>query len=89
MYVARCIGGELRSIPQIIKEETHHFSDDKIGLVFPSYGLCVPPYIIEFLKKAAFDCTYLFAVLSYGKYAGAAASHLCLAKRLTFLFWCR
>ncbi len=76
LYVAKKIGGHLCSIPQAVKSENYTFQDDQIGIVFPVYGLCVPPYVQDFLRKAQFECDYLFAVLTYGFYDGAAASHL-------------
>lgn len=76
LYVAKKIGGKLYSIPQAIKTNTYAFEDDAIGLVFPVYGLCVPPYITAFLSKAHFKTGYLFAVLTYGFYDGGAISHL-------------
>lgn len=76
LYLAKKIGGELYSIPKLIKESTYHFRDEKIGLVFPVYSLCVPPYIEEFLQKVTLDCQYIFAVMSYGMVDGGAASHL-------------
>ncbi len=76
LYIAKHIGGELYSIPKAIKEGVYDFSDEKIGLVFPIYNLSVPPYIINFLKKAKFNCNYLFAVMTYGMYDGASTSNL-------------
>lgn len=35
LRVAKEIGGEPLSIPQMIKEGRYEFSDDKIGMVFP------------------------------------------------------
>lgn len=76
LYLAKQFDGEAISIPKVIKENHYHFSSDKIGIIFPIYSLSVPPYIIEFLNKADFDCDYLFAIMSYGMYAGAAEHHL-------------
>lgn len=76
LYIAKSIGGELLSIPQMIKEGTYEFTDEKIGIVFPLHAWGVPSYIVEFLKKATFNCDYLFAVTTYGIYSGAVAKHL-------------
>jgi len=76
LYVAKRIGGELYSIPKAIKTGNYCFSDEKIGLVFPIYGLCVPAFIEEFLHKVKLDSSYIFAVMSYGFYDGGAANHL-------------
>lgn len=76
LYAAKSIGGELHSIPQMVKEGTYEFTDDKIGIVFPLHAWGVPSYLVDFLRKATFNCDYLFAVTSYGIYSGAVAKHL-------------
>ncbi|NDV22997.1 EFR1 family ferrodoxin [Desulfovibrio sp. JC022] len=76
LYIAKSIGGELCSIPQMVKEGTYEFTDEKIGIIFPLHAWSVPPYIVDFLKKATFNCDYLFAVVTYGIYSGAVAKHL-------------
>ena len=80
LYIAKSIaastGGELLSIPQMIKEETYEFTDEKIGIVFPLYGHGVPSYIVDFVKKATFNTSYLFGISTFGVYSGAVATHL-------------
>lgn len=76
LYVAKKIGGNLYSIPQMVKSNNYLFEDDEIGLVFPDYGLCVPPYICDFLSKAKLKCNYLFAVITYGFFSGGAVNDL-------------
>lgn len=87
LHVAKRIGGELCSIPKAIKTANCSFSDEKIGLVFPIYGLSVPAFIEEFLRKVKLDSSYIFAVMSYGFYDGGAATHLLeIAKRRGITF---
>ena len=74
LYVARKIGGELLSIPQMIKEECYHFADDKIGIVMPIYGFDMPKIVKRFLEKATFDTEYLFVVATFGDRYGNFAS---------------
>ena len=76
LYIAKSMGGELLSVPQMIKEGVYEFTDEKIGIVFPVHGWGVPSYLVDFLKKATFNCGYLFAVATYGIYSGAVAKHL-------------
>ncbi|MCH4890995.1 4Fe-4S dicluster domain-containing protein [Acidaminobacter sp. JC074] len=76
LYIAKALGGELLSIPQMDKKGIYEFSDDKIGIVFPLHAWGVPSYLVDFLKKAKFNCRYLFAVTTYGIYSGAVAKHL-------------
>lgn len=76
LYAAKQIGGTLISIPQAGKQGNFQFEDDAIGLVFPVYGLCVPPLVEEFIAKAVLKTDYLFGILTYGFYAGAALGQL-------------
>ena len=76
LYIAKSIGGELYSIPQMVKEGVYEFTDEKIGIVFPLHTWGVPSYVVDFLKKATFNCDYLFAVTTFGIYSGAVAKHL-------------
>ncbi len=76
LHVAKAFGGDLISIPAMIKSERYEFTDDKIGIVFPIYSNKVMPYIEEFLMRSKFKCNYLFAVMTYGIFAAAAADHL-------------
>jgi ferredoxin len=76
LHIAKSLGGELLSIPQMDKEGRYEFSDDKIGIVFPLHAWGVPSYVVDYLKKVNFNCNYLFAVTTYGIYSGAVAKHL-------------
>lgn len=76
LHIAKSIGGELLSIPQMEKQGIYEFTDDKIGVVFPLYGHGVPSYIVNFLKKVKFNTNYLFAITTYGAFSGAVATHL-------------
>lgn len=76
LYVAKRLGGERYSIPQLIKENRYTLEDDVIGIVFPVYGLCIPPYVEEYLNKASFSCDYLFAIATYGFFPGAVCNEL-------------
>lgn len=87
LHIAKSLGGELLSIPQMDKEERYSFTDDKIGIVFPLHAWGVPSYVAEFLQKASFSCDYLFAVTTYGIYSGAVAKHLTdIANEADFTF---
>ncbi len=72
LAVAKKIGGNLISIPQIIDLPNLHFKDDVIGLVFPVYGFGMPRMVREFLQKATWEADYSFAVGTYGNLPGAA-----------------
>lgn len=70
LYVAKRLGGELYSIPQVLKEGNLCFKDEKIGIVFPCYYLGVPRIIKEFLEKISLESDYIFAIMTYGNQAG-------------------
>lgn len=76
LHVAKSLGGELLSIPQMIKEGRYDFTDDKIGIVFPIYEWSVNSYVVNFLEKAVFHTDYLFAIGTYGIFACGFGSHL-------------
>lgn len=72
LAVAKKIGGNLVSIPQVIDSSDLHFKDDVIGLVFPIYGFGMPKMVRKFLGKATWDAEYSFAIGTYGNLPGAA-----------------
>ncbi|MCL2168757.1 MAG: EFR1 family ferrodoxin [Defluviitaleaceae bacterium] len=70
LAVAKSIGGNLVSIPQIIDEPDQHYKDDAIGVIFPTYGLAMPKMVRKFLSRAKFETNYLFGVATYGNARG-------------------
>lgn len=76
LYVAKRIGGERYSIPNLVTRNQYSFEDDSIGIVIPVFGLCIPPYVEEFLKKMEVTCDYFFAIATYGTFPGAVCSLL-------------
>ncbi|MBE6511579.1 MAG: 4Fe-4S ferredoxin [Methanobrevibacter olleyae] len=66
LYIAKNLGGELLSIPQLIKEGIYAFEDDAIGIIFPVFYANAPKIVREFIEKATFKTEYLFLIASYG-----------------------
>lgn len=66
LYVARRIGGELRSIPQMMKQEQIEIADDAVGVVCPVYGGEMPKMVRRFLEKATIQTEYFFFISTYG-----------------------
>ncbi len=66
LAVAKKIGGELISIPQVKLEENQVYKDDVIGVIFPTYGCNVPKYVKSFLENVKFEAEYTFAIGTYG-----------------------
>ena len=76
LYVAKRIGGDKMSIPICIEENVREIEDNEIGIVFPIYGLCIPPFIEDFIKNISVDCEYFFAIATYGFFPGAVCGQL-------------
>ena len=47
LYVAKRIGGELYSIPQMLENKRLEFEDEAIGIVLPCYGWGIPNMVIS------------------------------------------
>ena len=76
LYVAKQFGGENYSIPKLLKEEQFTIEADKIGIIFPIFNLSVPKLVEDFLGKVKLKSNYIFAVATYGMFAGGAVRHL-------------
>ena len=76
LYLAKRIGGELKSIPVCMKNEEYDFTDSEVGIIFPIYGLCIPPFIENFIKKINVEADYFFALATYGFFPGAVCGQL-------------
>src|SRR3712207_5526399 len=70
LYLAKEIGGEILSIPQMVKEGRYDFEDDAIGIVFPCYSSRPPKMVEEFLSRATFKADYTFAVVTFAALPG-------------------
>lgn len=66
IYIAERLGGELLSIPQLIKNNEYSIEDEVVGIIFPVYWGNVPILLKEYFSQAQVKCDYLFAICSYG-----------------------
>ena len=81
-YVAECIRAEGEQLIPITdamdkKEYDFHVSDERIGIVSPTYDWTLPSIVSEFLESLTlhFDSKpYLYYVATYGTTSGAPAS---------------
>ncbi len=73
--VAKRFDAELYSIPQLLNNVNLYFEDDKIGFVFPTYASATPYLVAQFLKKAKFKASYVFAIATCGGSTGGCLSH--------------
>ncbi|MBP2626117.1 MAG: 4Fe-4S ferredoxin, iron-sulpur binding protein [Firmicutes bacterium] len=76
LYVAERIGGELYSIPQMLKEGKSEFIDEAIGFVFPCYAFGLPRIVIDFIQKSNFKAQYFFAIMTYGNMSASGLRHM-------------
>ena len=72
LYVAKRLGGELYSIPQVLKGKDYIFKDEKIGIIFPTYGFSIPTIVMRFIEKVTLNSPYIFAIMTCGNNSGDA-----------------
>ena len=63
---------EMRSIVDCIRCGQYTFSDEKIGVISPTYDWGLPSIVKEFLENATFQTAYLYFVATYGTTPGAS-----------------
>ena len=66
LYVARRIGGDLLSIPQLMRQDDILIEDEAVGIVAPVYAVEMPMMVRAFLNKAKIKTKYFFFVFTYG-----------------------
>ncbi len=75
LYVAGHVGGELISIPRVLREGARAFDDDTIGIVFPCYFFGTPHIVRRFVETTQLKASYVFAIITYGNHPGGAFRH--------------
>ena len=66
LYIAKQLGGELISIPQLMKSNELDIEDDAVGIIFPVFYATSPKMLREFVEKVNIKTDYLFLITSYG-----------------------
>jgi len=66
LYIAKQLGGDLYSIPQLMKDEAFDIEDEIVGIVFPVFFATSPKTLREFICKVNIKTDYLFLIASYG-----------------------
>jgi len=72
--IAKRFRGELYSIPKVLKGNKFDFEDEKIGIIFPCYGLAAPHIVREFIEKVTLKSPYIFVIMTYGNMLGAGTN---------------
>ena len=75
LSVAKKIGGNLLSIPQLVRDAQYEITDDVIGVICPTYCADAPKMVQRYLSKAKLTAEYTFFISTYGYLAGAATAH--------------
>ncbi|MBQ9326846.1 MAG: EFR1 family ferrodoxin [Clostridia bacterium] len=81
LYVAKRIGGDRLSVPQLMKQDSIELQDDAVGIVCPVYGGEMPKMVRRFLKKAQIRTDFFFFIYTYGMNASAAKYHAAQAAK--------
>lgn len=81
LYVAERIGGELLSIPQLMKQDEIAIEDEAVGIVCPVYAVEMPMMVREFMSRAKIKTDYFFFVYTFGEGYAEALAHAELAAR--------
>ena len=76
LYAAKRIGGDLLSIPQLVRQQRYEISDDVVGIVCLIYCGELPKLVSEYLRKSVIETEYFFAVLTYGMHATNGRAHV-------------
>ena len=76
LYVAKQLGGELLSIPQLVKTNQYTIEDDVIGVISPVYCADMPKMVQKYLNKAKITAQYIFGICTFGYQAGGAMQHM-------------
>lgn len=66
LYISKQLGGELLSIPKLMKTNTFDIEDDIVGIVFPVFYATSPKMLREFVQKVNIKSDYIFLITSYG-----------------------
>jgi ferredoxin len=73
LYVAKRIGGELLSIPQLKSNGIFDINDDVVGIISPIYSWDIPRPVRFYLENVNIKADYVFSILTYGFFSMAAS----------------
>lgn len=76
LNVAKAVGGNLKSIPQLIQANEYFIEDDVIGIICPCFGLSIPRLVTQYFSKARLKADYIFAGITNAAAPGNALGAL-------------
>ena len=68
IYIAESLGGELLSIPQLLKNNDFEIEDEAVGIICPVYYGGLPDIVEEYLSQVKINADYVFTICSYGSH---------------------
>lgn len=66
LYVAKRIGGDILSIPKLMRGQKTKLTDEAVGIVCPVYAGEMPGMVRSFLDKSSIKADYVFFIYTYG-----------------------
>ena len=76
LYIAKRLGGELLSIPQLEKNGIYEITDNIAGIICPVYGFTMPNFVKEYLEKVTIKAEYVFSIMTFGNLSMAALAQM-------------
>ena len=76
LYIAKRLGGELLSMPELHRNGVYEITGDTAGIVCPVYGFSLPNLVKDYLEKAVIRAEYIFSIMTFGNVSLAALSHM-------------
>jgi len=76
LAIAKRIGGNLISIPQVMDKTNNVYEDDVIGVIFPIYALAIPKIVLNFMQNTQLNADYCFAIGTYGNSPGSTMADI-------------
>ncbi|MBP3196625.1 MAG: EFR1 family ferrodoxin [Butyrivibrio sp.] len=73
--ISETMGEEMISIVDCLKEGKLTFTDQRIGIISPTYDWSLPSITREFLQKADLNAEYLYYIATYGTSPGASSEY--------------
>lgn len=85
LYVAKRLGGEMLSIPQLLRNRTAEIADQAVGIVCPVYAGQMPEMVRTFFKCVHIKADYIFFVYTFGMSASVARPNAIAAAKMAGL----
>lgn len=65
IFIAESLGGEMLSIPGLLKDNEFETEDDAVGIIFLTYYAGLPSIVEDYLNQVKISSNYVFTICSY------------------------